>query len=350
MKSSDKQQTKLSNLSLMMFFETLSPLLSSGINARDSIEIMVDDAELETDKKSLERLLSALETRYELHEAMNHTEIFPAYAVNTIMLAERSGNLERACDSLADYYEKENRISAQLKHTITTPVILICVITAVVAFLVFAILPIFNQIYAQMGINMKANGIVQAAILIGSIVLWIMLGLLVIVIAGLVYSKTKPGKKFFGKLFERSSFTRVFHASLSMARFTSMLSMLLASGDEVSMAMTLAGSVCSNTEIRGKIDQCHKRVVAGDSIALVLVDSGLVSKTHSGMLKSGQRSGSMPKVMRRLSDIYEQQADRILAKFHSMIEPILIGILAIVIGIMLLCIMLPFIGMMTSLG
>ena len=350
MKPTTKQQTQLSNLSLMMFFETLSPLLSSGITARDSVEIMLSDTELDVDRNNLEHLLSALETRYELHEAMKHTEMFPAYAVSTIMLAERSGNLESACDSLADYYEKENRQSAQLKHALTTPIVLICVITAVVAFLVFAILPIFNQIYAQMGINMQSNGIVQAAILVGSIVLYMMLGLLVLVVAGLTYSKTKQGKKFFANAFERSPFTRKFHASLSMARFTSMFSMLLASGDEVSLAMNLAGSVCSNREIQSKIERCHKSIVAGEPLALVLVDSGLVSKTHSGMLKSGVRSGSLSKVIRRLSEIYEQQTDRILSRFHSMIEPILIGILAVVIGVMLVCIMLPFVGMMTSLG
>ena len=350
MKSSDKQHTQLSNLSLMIFFETLSPLLSAGLTARDSIEIMADDSDLEVEKKSLACLLVALETRYELHNAMKHTALFPAYAVNTVMLAERSGNLANACDSLADYYEKESRITAQLKQAITTPVVLICVITAVVAFLVFAILPIFDQIYAQMGINMNSNGIVQVAILVSSIVLWIMFGLLVIAIVGLLFSRTNPGKRFFSNLFERSPFTRKFHASLSMARFTSMFSMLLASGDEVSMAMNLAGSVCSNTEIRGKIDRCYKRIIAGDSFAIVLVDSGLVSKTHSGMLKSGVRSGSIPKVMRRLSEIYEQQTDKTLARFLSMIEPVLIGVLAVVIGTMLLCVMLPFIGMMTSLG
>ena len=350
MKSTTKQQTQLSNLSLMMFFETLSPLLSSGITARDSVEIMLSDTELDADRKSLERLLSALETRYELHDAMKHIGLFPAYAVNTIMLAERSGNLESACDSLAEYYENENRQSAQLKHAITTPVVLISVITAVVAFLVFAILPIFNQIYAQMGINMQSNGIVQAAILIGSIVLYIMLGILVLVVASFIFSKTKQGKRFFASVFERSPFTRKFHTSLSMARFTSMFSMLLASGDEVSLAMNLAGSVCRNSEIRDKIDKCHKSVVAGEPLALVLVQSGLVSKTHSGMLKSGVRSGTMPKVIRRLSEIYEQQADRMLTRFLGMIEPILIGVLAVVIGVMLVCILLPFVGMMTALG
>ena len=350
MKTAVKYLSPLSSISLMIFFETLSALLSSGITALDSLEIMLDDAEPEKDKHQLQDLLNALETKYELHAAMEDTAMFPAYAVNTIRLAERAGNLEEACASLAAYYEKENIQSAQIKNAVTTPFILICIIASVIAFLVNAILPVFSRIYVQMGIDIENNHMVRIALTIGSVVLWVVLGILAITVAGFIFSKTSTGKRFFANLVERAPFARRYGAALSMARFTSMFSMLLSSGDEVSLALLMAGSACRNSGIRAKLAQCYHQVRAGEPLGDVLVNSGLFSPMHAGMLKSGIRSGATPKVMLKLSDIYEQNAERMLARFLSLIEPMLISILSVIVGAILLCIMLPVIGMMASVG
>ena len=350
MKTAPKRQSPLSSISLMIFFETMGSLLSSGITALDSLKLMVDDAQQEREKSNLQSLLKALETQYELHSAMEQTALFPAYAVNTVRLAERTGSLEEGCASLAEYYEKENQLSARIRNAITTPFILICIIALVVAFLVSAILPVFTRIYMQMGIDIEANTMVRLALTLGSVVLWVMFGLLVVGIAGFGFSKTSAGKEFFSKFAESSPFTRKFNEELAMARFTSMFAMLITSGDEVSMALTMAAKACGHRQITARLEACCKSVIGGESLGVVLLDSGLFNPAYAGMLKSGIRSGATTKVMKKLSELYEQNAERILARFLALIEPLLIGLLSVVVGVILLCIMLPFIGMMASIG
>ena len=92
------------------------------------------------------------------------------------------------------------------------------------------------------------------------------------------------------------------------------------------------------------------KVQAGDPLAAVFTESGIFNPTHNGILSSGIRSGATPKVMERLSEIYEQNTSRMIESFLSLIEPLMIGVLSLIIGIILICIMLPLIGILSSIG
>ena len=350
MASESNKLVPLSSMELMLFFETMALLLASGITVEESLKIMRRDADQGKESDAISDLLKTLPYTFELSTAMEKVGRFPAYAVSMIRVSERSGNLEKGCASLAEFYKDESQQESQIRGAISNPFILVCIMAVVVAFLVKAILPVFSSIYGQIGVNMESNNMVKAALAIGSGAMWVIFAILVISILAFFYGKTRPGKRFFSNLAERSFFTRKFHMSRSMARFMSTFAMLLDSGDDLPMALSLAGTVCRNQSIQERIEQCHKQVLSGNSLADVLIDSGLFNPTHVGMIKSGVRSGATPKVMKKLSDLYEEDAERILTGFLTLIEPLLISLLSVIIGVVLLCIMLPLIGILSSVG
>ncbi|MCL1918342.1 MAG: type II secretion system F family protein [Peptococcaceae bacterium] len=350
MTSESNKSISLSPMELMLFFETMGLLLSSGITVEESLKIMKRDADKGKESGAIADLLKILPHTYELSVAMEKVERFPNYAVNMVRVSERSGNLEKGCASLAGFYKEEHQQGTQIRSAISNPFILVCIMAVVVAFLVNAILPIFSNIYRQIGANMESNNMVKAALAIGSGAMWVIFSVLILVILAFFYGKTKSGRNFFSNLAERSFFTRKFHMSRSMARFTSTFAMLLDSGDDLPIALALAGTVCRNQSIRERIDRCHKQVLSGNSLSDVLIESGLFNPTHVGMIKSGVRSGATPKVMKKLSDLYEEDAERILFGFVTLIEPLLISVLSVIIGVVLLCIMLPLIGILSSVG
>jgi len=135
-----------------------------------------------------------------------------------------------------------------------------------------------------------------------------------------------------------------------MARFTSALSLLLGAGDEIIPAMSMARGLCRSARIASKLEECQAKIAVGGAFSDALIESGLFSAAHVGMIKSGDRAGAMPKVMQRLSEIYGQDSARMLDRFFSLVEPALISALSIIIGIILLCIMLPLIGILSSIG
>ncbi|MCL1851668.1 MAG: type II secretion system F family protein [Peptococcaceae bacterium] len=344
------KQANLSHQELMILFENLGLLISSGLTVEESLKVMVSDAASKKEGSFLARLHEELSSVFVLSTAMAEMNIFPPYAVNMIRLAERSGNLDMTCYTLADHYEQESRRAAQIKGAVANPFILVCIIAVVVAFLVNAVLPIFSGIYAQMGVDIEANAMVQAALTIGSVAMWLVLILLVLFVLGLLFNRTRAGKRFFAAMAENAPVTRTINRTLSMARFTSTFSLLLTSGDDLPMALSMASTVCPSRGVKARLEQCHQQVLAGGALAEVLIGSGLFNPTHVGMIKSGVRSGATPKVMGRLAEIYEQESSRVLAGFLALIEPLLISLLSVVIGVILLCIMLPLIGILSSFG
>ena len=227
---------------------------------------------------------------------------------------------------------------------------LICIMAVVVAFLVNAVMPIFSGIYEQMGINIEADAMIQAALLIGNIAMWTIFAILLFAIVIFIFSKTNPGKRALLKTLERSLITRRLHETLSVAHFTSAFSTLLEAGDEMIPALQMAREVSGSQKVMSRLEGSSEKMQKGRTLADTLVDSGLFSTSHEGMLRSGDRAGVMPKVLRKLSDIYTSESERLMSRFISLMEPALIGVLSVVIGVILLCIMLPLIGILAAVG
>ena len=170
----------LSSSELALFFETLGMLLSTGVTAGEGLRLMLSDAAEEWDKLPLKELQNKLAEVYELNIAMEKTGYFPAYAVCMIGVGARSGTLEETCSALADYYDKLSIQQAQIKSIMVSPFMLICIMAVVVAFLVNALMPISSGIYEQMGINIEADAMIRAALLIGNIAMWTIFAILLL--------------------------------------------------------------------------------------------------------------------------------------------------------------------------
>ncbi len=330
--------------------DTLSSLLGAGITVQDSLEIMLRDMESARERQSIERLLSHVELRPQLYAAMEAAGGFPDYAVNTVRLAEHSGNLESACSALAEYYESEGRRRAQIQGTVIYPFVLLVIMAVVIAFLVGAILPVFSRIYAQMGVDIRASQMARLASVIGTAAMAAVFAALgIFAIAFLVY-QTKGGKRLFTKIFEVSHFTRRFSYLRALARFCSAFSLLLSSGDDVPTALSMAALVSGNSILKAQLDECSNKIKSGNALGDVLASGGIFGASHAAMVKTGIRAGTTERVMRRLGVMYEQDAERVLSRFRSLLEPALISVLSAVVGVMLFCIMLPLIGMMAAVG
>ena len=112
----------------------------------------------------------------------------------------------------------------------------------------------------------------------------------------------------------------------------------------------MSQTVSRSRKIQIKLSECQAKLLDGEALSDTLIESGLFNAAHAGMIKSGDRAGATPKVMQRLSEIYAQDSARMLDRFFSLVEPVLISVISAVIGIILLCIMLPLIGILASIG
>ena len=136
---------------------------------------------------------------------------------------------------------------------------------------------------------------------------------------------------------------------LSASRVSSVLSMMLSSGFPTEEALDMTGAVISDPEAAEKVKRIRTGLDEGKTFADAISDTGLFEELHSRMIKMGCATGHEDQVLGRLSEVYEEQVEEDISRLIAIIEPTLVALLAVVIGAVLLSVMLPMAGILTSL-
>ena len=149
-------QKKLSNAELATFFGQMAMLLDGGIYYREGIETMLKDTKSPSARACLEQIIAELTEHGQFDVALEKTGAFPEHVIRMIRLGLRAGDDKAICHSLADYYDRQEAISEGIKNAVTYPMIMIFMMLLVIIVLITKVLPIFNQVFTQLGSQMNA--------------------------------------------------------------------------------------------------------------------------------------------------------------------------------------------------
>lgn len=346
----NRKRKMLSNEMLEVFFETLSMLIKSGMPLHQCLAIMGEDAQDEGMKHLLRDLELELEKTYYLNEAMQETGCFPEYAIKMVKIGEASGKMETVSASLARYYGREGQTQAQIRSAVLNPLILICIMAVVIAFLLISVFPVFENVYSQFGVDASGSASINIGLVVGRIAMIIIFILLFIVAGGFIFSFTNRGKIFFAKFFAKFPMTRKFNYLFSVTQFTSALALQISSGADLLSSFQLCMDMVKNPRLLEKLEAIKGKVEAGDNIGEVLAMGGIYKAAYASLLVSGDRAGAIDEILFKIADMTEEEAENAMDKTLSLIEPALIGFLSVVIGVILICVMLPLIGIISSIG
>ena len=144
--------------------------------------------------------------------------------------------------------------------------------------------------------------------------------------------------------------TRRLFAKQASARFASVMAMLLSSGYDTEEALRLIPGVLQNSAVIAKVEQVQKMVAQGTSLSQALERVEMFPGLYGKMVSIGSKSGSLDTVMQKLAQLYSDEVDTAIANAVSVIEPVLVGVLSVVIGAILLAVMLPLLSIMASIG
>lgn len=170
------------------FCRQMSLIMDAGIPVYDGIESLVESCEDEKSRKAFEALSETVRDTGSLYMAVKGAGYFPDYMVNMINIGEETGKLDDVLKSLAVYYDREERTRKTIKSAISYPILLVCMMTAVILALVTKIMPIFEDIFMSLGTNMTETGInvMNIGLAIGNISLVIIAVILVIIVASAI--------------------------------------------------------------------------------------------------------------------------------------------------------------------
>lgn len=349
METKISKNAMLSPLELELFFTSTSFLLQSGIIASEVPDIMGSDLEKGKLKNACQKLTALLENGQaeNLSAAMGKSGYFPIYSIKMVSLGEISGRLENTTKRLGEFYRRQDILSSNIKNAVIGPLLLLISMIIVLFFLIFYILPVFQEVFISLGSSNNNN--LEIAMIVSKIILVftsILLLLVILLVIGAFIPKTRESTL---KIISILPSIRGIIYTLSAARFSQSLSMLLASGIDNESALGFVTPLVSNQKIRVKLPICQKEVEEGKDLAESLVYNNILSGFEAKMLLSASRAGQTPLVMEHLAEHYSESVNAKIESALNFIEPILVAILSISIGIILLSVMLPLIGIMGSL-
>lgn len=350
--SSKTNYGKLSSSDISNFCRQMSLLLRSGIAPADGIDILAADTKDGTAKNIYDSIGQVLHSGEKFHVALEMSEVFPDYVINMITIGEESGNIDTVMESLADYYDREENIESNIKSAVSYPLIMVFMMLIVVLVLVVKVLPIFQQVFAQLGTSM--SGFAQSLLDMGNLMskysVFFVAILFIFAVLFLYFSSTSNGKGRFKELLRVFGPTRRLMHDIDTERFASGMVLTLSSGMDTYEGLTLVKNLSSNDEMKEKIENCKNLLLDGYSFPEALEKSNIFSSFYSQMIDVGFKSGSMDQAMKQVSERIEKNTEKRIYSLISILEPTLVIILSVIVGMILLSVILPLMGIMSTIG
>jgi type IV pilus assembly protein PilC len=344
--------TKLTDRELFHFCEQFAIILRSGISCMEGLQIFYEDSKNKRSKEIFASLLHDMEETGSLATSLKNTGLFPDTFVTYVQVGEETGCLDEIMDSLAHHYEQESEISEQIRSAISYPLLMLGMMGVVIVILLVRVLPVFQQVFRQMGMEM--NGLSQHLLAAGnnisrySIVFLVIAALLV---GFLLFLFLHPyGRKLATRVVSVLPGLREIPISRDYGRLTQGLSVGLRSGLGPDISMELAKGLVTHPLVRERLNRACELLSSGELFVDALSDSELFQGMDARLISLGFQAGAADEVMQKLSKRYEEASLAHVSRVISYVEPTIVILLSILVGLVLLSVMMPLLGLLAEMG
>ena len=332
---------------------SMAHLVHAGVGTGDALSLLAEDQASPEEARLWARMAEQADMGFSLARIFRESGCFPDYVCALLAVGEQVGRTEEALLALARYYEGRAELNRQLHSALVYPVILLCVMLAVVAALLVWVLPVFDEVYAQLGGSL--SGLAGAALALGTGLKDLLspLFLLLATAAGAlcILTFSQPAREALLRLRCRTGADRGILRALNTARFAQALSMGLSSGLTDREAVDLAATLCPDSSgFARRCGSCLTALDAGKTLPAALREQDLFSRADCRLLEAGIRSGNGEAVMQQIAQRLLRDSEFALDTLVGRIEPTLVVFLCVPVGGILLSVMLPLMHIMTAIG
>ena len=351
--SSARTAGRLSYTELGSFFENMGMMVKSGISVSEAVSLLREETHPEdvTLHGALDAMSDELTMGIPFGDAMKSSGAFPDYAIDMIGTSEYTGRLEDTLFHLSDYYRTENSMKNTLVSAVRYPVILLFMVIAVLIVMLLMVFPAFYGVYNNLTGNLTASsyGYINVSFNLCKVMLVIMI-ILVASILGGAYMWNHGSKDKVRGFLSRFRVFRSLFESMDLYRFTSCFDMFLSSGEHQDEALKKSMPVVEGSDLRAKLSRCIEKMDSGESFSQTAYEEHLYDQTNNRMLIPAERSGMLDTIMQKILGNLRTSIETDIGHIANTVEPLLTGALMIFIGIMLISLMVPLIGIMNSIG
>ena len=342
----------LSNVEISSLSLELSLLLHAGVGTGDALTLLAEEREA-SEKALLEELSASIDSGGDLASALRESGRFPAYVCGLVEVGERSGRTEEALAALAQYYEDRARMDRRLRSAVLYPAVMLALMLVVIAVLLVKVLPIFDSVYASLG--GRLTGVAGGLLAIGRgldaamPVLWVLLAAVAAFFAA--FALAEPFRNKVLASWRNSRGDKGVSRGMNTARLAQALAMGMASGLPLDESVTLAAGLMEDTPpARTRCLDCRSRLDGGAAQGEAMRESGLLPARACRLLELGQRSGSGDVVMGKIARDLSEESEAALDEMVGRVEPALVLVCSVLVGLILLSVMLPLMHIMAAIG
>lgn len=337
--------TKVKHQEFVIYCRQYATLIRAGVPVVEATHILGEQTRSKPLKRALMQVEEDIRNGMAFSDAAGkHPKVFPLLFVNMMRAGEATGNVDDTLDRLASTLEKQYNIKKKIQSAMTYPAILSLLTLVVGMFLMVFIVPTFMDAFKEMNLEMPLITVIVVGISDWLIHFWylVILGLLVLVV-GLHYFY-KNNKEFhyavnvfllrmpiFGQLLQKDI----------IARMTRTLSTLFSSSVPILQALTIVEKVGGNPVMGKVVVEARDNLEKGGTLSEPLEKSWLFPPLVTQMTSIGEKTGSLDYMLEKIADFYEEEVNRAVDTMKSLIEPLMIVVLALVVGVIVAAIFLP---------
>jgi type IV pilus assembly protein PilC len=337
-----QKQVGLKDLAIMS--RQMATMIASGLSLIRTLAILSE----QTENKKLAETLSLIRTDVESGSALSEgfqkfPLIFPRLMIHLVKAGEAGGFLDGALESIAKNFESDVKLRATIKAALTYPVaVLIMAFLAVIAMLIF-IVPVFQAMFE--GFDSELPLPTQVLVVLSANMVWIVPVLTVSIIVFNVWWRANkhtdrvrrvvdPWKlkaPVFGMLFTK----------VAVARFARNFSTMMAAGVPILQSLAIVGETSGNWVIEEALKKVQESVRTGRSISGPLAQEPVFPSMVVQMISVGEDSGSLETMLNKIADFYDDEVQSTAESLTALIEPLMIGVIGVVIGGMIVALYMP---------
>ncbi len=339
---------------LTVFTRQLSTLISAGLPLLRSLRTLSKQEKNVNLKKIMGILAESVEGGTTFSEALSqHPKAFNKLYVNMVKAGELGGVLEVVLTRLAEFAEKSQRIRGKVTSAMVYPLVVLTIAVVIVAFLMLFIVPKFEAIFKDMlggrplpiitQIIMDLSRFIQGNFILIAVAL-------VVLVVGFRFALRLPGIStavdryklklpLFGDLLTKTS----------VARFSRTLGTLVSSGVPILQALQITRDTAGNERVSEAITSIHDNVKEGESMVAPMEASQIFPPMVVSMVQVGEETGQLPDMLTKVADVFEEEVDVAVSGLTSLLEPVMIVLLALIVGTIVVALFLPLITIIQDL-
>ena len=329
---------------IVSFTRQLSTMLSAGLPLTDALVILEKQTKNDNFSKILSEVVSDVEGGGALSASFaKHSNVFDVVYIKLIEAGETGGVLDKVLNKLALSLEKDREFKSKTRGAFIYPIIVIGVMVVVVVLMMIFVIPKLTDLYAEIGTQLP----LPTRILIWMSKFfrnywWLLIAMTIGAIYGLrIYSKTENGAKVMSKIVLALPVWGKIRKTLALAEFTRTLGLLIGTGIPIIVALKVVRDILTSYSYKRGIDEAIERVERGAPLYQPLTVNSVFPPIIGQMIRVGEETGKMDEVLSRLAVYFETESENMIRNLTTALEPIILVILGLGVGVLVLSIILP---------